>query len=207
MDAIHLIIQCDAFWCEMSCEEQRRLLRQLSCAVGEYRKYEGQARLWASRVNLVIAGFDEGMLQTARDLGLKNVQAWPTSASTFVADVEQRMVVLSPDAEEPLVELEAGTTYVIGGFVDRPERPGITTEFASRQQLLCRRLPITEHGRLPADLPSDFAESARVLSVNAVVVALLEKCRTGHWTSAIQQAMPKRIRDMLQQTPGQTKTR
>ncbi|GIL62907.1 hypothetical protein Vafri_17110 [Volvox africanus] len=56
------------------------------------------------------------------------------------------VVVLSPDAAEPLLDLDSERcVYVIGGIVDRTHRKGLTLKYAEARQVECRRLPIAEH--------------------------------------------------------------
>lgn len=42
----------------------------------------------------------------------------------------QQVVVLSPDAEEPLEAVDTAHVYVVGGIVDRTVRKGLTVKFA-----------------------------------------------------------------------------
>ncbi len=51
-----------------------------------------------------------------------------------------QLVVLSPDAEEPLTRLEPDCVYVVGGIVDRSVRKGVTSEFAVRPCVCVRRV-------------------------------------------------------------------
>ena len=44
-----------------------------------------------------------------------------------------QVTVLSPDAPEPLLQLEPDRVYAIGGIVDRTVRKGVTLEFAAQQ--------------------------------------------------------------------------
>ena len=171
----------------------------------------------------------------------------------------ERVVVLSPDATEPLTSLAPGTAVVIAGFVDRPCRPGVSLERAVSSKWQALRLPVREHSGLPlwlfqdvgssgagarvacgegdaraveesagkesADVQEDEAsgkqssvmakidggasvarllqgyssrreasEAAQVLSVNAVVASLLTFSSTQNWRSAIEAALPKRLK-------------
>jgi len=68
------------------------------------------------------------------------------------------VVFLSPDADEPLGEVEPGTVYVIGGLVDAPIRPYASRRKAAALGWRTARLPLQE------SLPES---SSRVLSINA----------------------------------------
>jgi hypothetical protein len=50
--------------------------------------------------------------------------------SCLPADSFTQVVVLSPDAVEPLLNIEPGTVYVVGGIVDRTVVKGTTAGFA-----------------------------------------------------------------------------
>jgi hypothetical protein len=50
--------------------------------------------------------------------------------------------MLSPDAPEPLLALEPGKVYCIGGIVDRSVCKGLTLGWASDSGVTARRLPV-----------------------------------------------------------------
>ncbi len=56
-------------------------------------------------------------------------------------------MVLSPDADEPLLALDPDAVYMIGGIVDRSPAKGITRGFAAANGVRCARLPIAEYLR------------------------------------------------------------
>ncbi|GIM05742.1 hypothetical protein Vretimale_10224, partial [Volvox reticuliferus] len=73
------------------------------------------------------------------------LSVWPRHPSPPSRNPFQ-VVVLSPDAAEPLLDLDSERhVYVIGGIVDRTHRKGLTLKFAEARQVKCRRLPIAEH--------------------------------------------------------------
>ncbi len=55
-----------------------------------------------------------------------------------------QIVVLSPDATEPLDSLEPDKVYVIGGLVDRSIQKNVSLDYAREHSHQARRLPITE---------------------------------------------------------------
>jgi tRNA (guanine9-N1)-methyltransferase len=100
-------------------------------------------------------------------------------------------IFLSPDADEPLLELDPQKVYVIGGIVDRSVRKGLTLGKAERHGLAAVRLPVLEYAKhLNLDGPS--ASNRPVLNVSDVVVALVEFARTGDWVHALRAAVPAR---------------
>jgi hypothetical protein len=103
-----------------------------------------------------------------------------------------QLVVLSPDAPEPLEEVFSDKVYCIGGIVDRAIIKGVTHSFASSHSLQCRRLPIREHAFELGMQPRTNMNP--VLNVNDVAAALLEYRSSGSWVQALQVAVPQRKR-------------
>ena len=58
----------------------------------------------------------------------------------------QRLVYLTPDAEEELGELEHACVYVVGGIVDRTPAKGLSVRRAAALAIETRRLPVTTAG-------------------------------------------------------------
>lgn len=58
-----------------------------------------------------------------------------------------QVVILSPDAEEPLLHVDPGRVYVIGGIVDRTVVKGATARFAVSP------MPCLSHFQRPAYHP------------------------------------------------------
>mmetsp|Transcript_62573 Transcript_62573/g.104148 ORF Transcript_62573/g.104148 Transcript_62573/m.104148 type:complete len:365 (-) Transcript_62573:191-1285(-) len=101
------------------------------------------------------------------------------------APARPQLVVLSPDAEKPLLELSTNCVYVIGGLCDYRRIANATRDRAAARQLCCRRLPLREtfHTKL----------SVEILTVDQVVVALLEFTNNGgDWVKAFDHALPQR---------------
>lgn len=61
----------------------------------------------------------------------------------------QKMVYLSPHAEEVLEEIEPDTVYIIGGIVDRVGEKKIpkhaTKLVADQENIICRQLPLDKY--------------------------------------------------------------
>ena len=53
------------------------------------------------------------------------------------------MVMLSPDAHEPLLELQPEQVLCIGGIVDRTVCKGLTAGWAAERGVVARRLPVS----------------------------------------------------------------
>ncbi|CBZ55343.1 putative tRNA (guanine-N1)-methyltransferase domain containing protein [Neospora caninum Liverpool] len=106
----------------------------------------------------------------------------------------EEVVVLSPDAEEELLSVEADKVYVVGGLVDRTISRSETFRQAEQFRFETRRLPFQTF------LPD---QQRLVLNVNTVVEILLHVRQNGDWKAALLSAVPQR----LQGTGGRKKAR
>ncbi|KFG66267.1 tRNA (guanine-N1)-methyltransferase [Toxoplasma gondii RUB] len=106
----------------------------------------------------------------------------------------EEVVVLSPDADEELLSVEADKVYVVGGLVDRTISRSETFRQAEQFQFETRKLPF------PTFLPE---QQRLVLNVNTVVEILLQVRQHGDWKAALLSAVPRR----LQGTGGRKKAR
>jgi tRNA (guanine9-N1)-methyltransferase len=198
----------------------RSLAKQLELSAALNRRSEYPARLHAVSFRGALAEFALGM----------GAARWPlvelhdeSLLEVFERLVEEgfprqrRLVVLSPDALEPLAWpaapaaspppssasssspppffLDRDAVYVIGGIVDRTVVKGLTLSFAERHGLECRRLPVAEVAALGGlgRLSEKSASKTPVLNVSDVVQCLLEleACK-GDWGEALRRAMPAR---------------
>ncbi|CAE6527369.1 unnamed protein product [Rhizoctonia solani] len=96
----------------------------------------------------------------------------------------ESVVYLTADAEDEILELKEGETYVIGGIVDRNRYKNLCANKAQDLNLRSARLPI---GRYLADMPT-----RKVLTVNQVFDILVHWVATRNWEEAMQKVMPKR---------------
>lgn len=102
-----------------------------------------------------------------------------------------QVIMLSPDASEPLTHVENSKVYAIGGIVDRSVRKGITMGWSSRSGVVARRLPVQENKK---DLGMEEGTSkSPVLNVSDVVQALVKvTINGGDWAEALRVAIPIR---------------
>ncbi|KAL4444557.1 hypothetical protein ABPG77_002374 [Micractinium sp. CCAP 211/92] len=162
--------------------EVRSLCKQLElCAAANKRAIAPVSLRFASFTGRVRAFAEEGM----------HADRWPAARGhgevldqLFPSD---QLVVLSPDAEEPLNTLEQGKVYVIGGLVDRTVQKGASLRLAQRHNACARRLPIAEH-------LGTLAKGKGVLNVNDVFAALLAVHAGQDWKVALEAAIPQRFR-------------
>lgn len=105
------------------------------------------------------------------------------SALNVFIDERSKICMLSPDATEPLLEIDESKIYVVGGLVDRTIRKHATSRFAQENGIECRRFPLKEY------YPS---KPKLVLNVNAVVEALIAVHGGKSWEDAFRTVIPKR---------------
>lgn len=97
-----------------------------------------------------------------------------------------RIVVMSPDAEEPLREVAKDAVYVVGGLCDYKRSVQTTLNGARASGVCARRLPLAE--TLGASVPS-----VTILTVDQCVAALhLAHANGGDWGAALRAALPQR---------------
>ncbi|KAB5595542.1 hypothetical protein CTheo_1003 [Ceratobasidium theobromae] len=105
-------------------------------------------------------------------------------AQTRSSCSQESVVYLTADAQDELLELKQGETYIIGGLVDRNRHKNLCANKAQELKIRSARLPI---GRYLADMPT-----RKVLTVNQVFDILVYWVSTRDWEEALQKVMPKR---------------
>uniref|UniRef100_A0A7S0UWM5 tRNA (guanine(9)-N(1))-methyltransferase n=1 Tax=Polytomella parva TaxID=51329 RepID=A0A7S0UWM5_9CHLO len=103
-----------------------------------------------------------------------------------------KIIIMSPDAEEPLTDIPSDAIFVIGGIVDRNVKKGITKGYAASLGSRCRRLPISEHAEALG--LGKGAQKCPVLNIDSVVSALLDYHASGNWVAALNKVIPGRKR-------------
>lgn len=98
------------------------------------------------------------------------------------ADEVDKLVYLSPDATDVLMEIDPDKIYIIGGIADTHIQKGLTLRKARDQGIATACLPLKE-----------FEASHRtVLNVNHVVEIVTTVAETGDWRAALARSIPKR---------------
>jgi len=148
-----------------------------------------------------------GRWRWSDDLMVLGRQIWSHDAPVELMYSPEKLVYLSPDADEVLEQLDPSRIYVVGAIADRSVRkvrassllcsavinPAILTRIhlqgetaakAKSKGLRTVRLPVREH-----------LATARthVLNIDAVLVALNEFANHRDWSRAFACAVPKRI--------------
>ncbi|CAG0914793.1 unnamed protein product [Notodromas monacha] len=98
---------------------------------------------------------------------------------------KEKIIMLSPDADLPLENVENGHIYVLGGLVDETRQQGKTASLAKLKGLQCRRLPILEYMK-----KAETGTYNQILALNQEI--------SGKIASAGFRIEPKSIRALLQ---------
>ena len=116
-----------------------------------------------------------------------------------VGPPDPQLVVLSPDAQEPLAELDPTAVYIVGGLCDYRRVRNATRGRAEARGVVCRRLPLREAlGRTLA---------VEILTVDQVLHVLLEAANNGSdWARALEAALPPRKLQAAAPTGAQATT-
>ncbi|PHH49976.1 tRNA (guanine(9)-N1)-methyltransferase [Ceratocystis fimbriata CBS 114723] len=93
------------------------------------------------------------------------------------------VVYLSSDSPYVIERLEPGTSYVIGGIVDKNREKGLCYKIARERKVRTAKLPIGEYMVM---------QSRQVLTTNQVVEIMLKWLELGDWGQAFLAVIPKR---------------
>lgn len=102
---------------------------------------------------------------------------------------KERLVYLTPDSPNPLLELHPDKVYVIGGLVDEHILKNFTLDKAETVGIATARLPITEMAHKISDKPKS---ANQVLAPNQVFQILLRFWSSRDWVSALEGNLPVR---------------
>ena len=182
--AYGLVIDCDEdLTTTMERERWGSLMKQLRAAYERNCKTTAPFKMSFTRMS---EAFEEQMGRM--NAGWENwhvVRSGKTLRETAAESetTAKSLVYLTADSERELREIEAGKTYVIGGFIDRNRHKGLTLRKA-------RELGV-EHARLPI---GEFLETrgAPVLTVNQTADVLTSFLERGDWGEAIEAVVPAR---------------
>ena len=106
-----------------------------------------------------------------------------TEEQTDEADCDQSIVYLTSESPYTLERLEANTSYVIGGIVDRNREKGLCYGRAKQHKVRTAKLPIGEFMAM---------NSRYVLTTNQVIEIMAKWLECGDWGEAFLHVIPKR---------------
>ncbi|KAH6615581.1 guanine-1-methyltransferase-domain-containing protein [Chaetomium sp. MPI-SDFR-AT-0129] len=98
-------------------------------------------------------------------------------------DVDRTVVYLTSESPHTLDRLEANTSYVIGGIVDRNREKGLCYNRAKEFKVRTAKLPIGEYMAM---------QSRYVLTTNQVVEIMAKWLECGDWGQAFMDVIPRR---------------
>ena len=98
-------------------------------------------------------------------------------------DVDRSVVYLTSESPYTLDRLEANTSYVIGGIVDKNREKGLCYKRAREYKVRTAKLPIGEYMAM---------QSRYVLTTNQVVEIMANWLECGDWGKAFMDVIPKR---------------
>ena len=143
--------------------------------VGQHMEHKngGSWRRWA-RVHLAEFGGLEALLRPDAD------------ADADAPQPPGPVVYLTADTDRTIDALEEGTTYIIGGIVDRNRYKHLCAKKAEALGIPTARLPIDiEH-------VGQHMNARKVLTVNQVFAILVGWTETRDWKAALQRGLPSR---------------
>ncbi|XP_061525875.1 tRNA methyltransferase 10 homolog B isoform X3 [Phycodurus eques] len=100
----------------------------------------------------------------------------------------ERVVYLSPDAEEALERVDHDDVYVLGGLVDESVQKTLSLSRAKELGVRAARLPIDEHMQ---KMPNGKNFHSKILAINQVFDIMLTVSHTGSWTHALDKCFPR----------------
>eukprot|EP00200_Dunaliella_tertiolecta_P003984 CAMPEP_0202350716 /NCGR_PEP_ID=MMETSP1126-20121109/7673_1 /ASSEMBLY_ACC=CAM_ASM_000457 /TAXON_ID=3047 /ORGANISM="Dunaliella tertiolecta, Strain CCMP1320" /LENGTH=319 /DNA_ID=CAMNT_0048942735 /DNA_START=88 /DNA_END=1048 /DNA_ORIENTATION=+ len=189
----HIVVDCS--FAPTHCKpgvESRSLAKQVEAAMAYNRRLDRPLAIHCTSWGGEVAQF-------GNYIGAQN---WPVMLHTeSLLDLfdPSRVIVLSPDAEEPMLEFDPDKVYVIGGIVDRTIRKGVTSTFAAEHGMQARRLPIAEH--IEALQIDSSRSKSPCLNVSDVAIALCTLWQEGDWRAALELAVSQRKRKPQQAKP------
>ncbi len=110
-------------------------------------------------------------------------QTNPTEVEPEQEDIDQTVVYLTSESPYTLDRLEANTSYVIGGIVDKNREKGLCYNRAQAAKVRTAKLPIGEYMAM---------QSRYVLTTNQVVEIMAKWLECGDWGKAFVDVIPKR---------------
>lgn len=102
--------------------------------------------------------------------------------------IDRSVVYLTSESPYTLDRLEANTSYVIGGIVDKNREKGLCYNRAKEFKVRTAKLPIGEYMAM---------QSRYVLTTNQVVEIMAKWIECGDWGQAFMEVIPKRKGGML----------
>lgn len=184
-----IVINC-SYSSTLSNQELSSLAKQAQMAYTAVRDMRSSAQL-----HLASLSADNVAMQSFEAIGFRKWLIHVHAESCWTVFDPARLIILSPDADEDLEDVEGDLVYVIGGIVDRTVRKGQSRSQAEEHGARClRRLPIKKYGA-PGMHP--------VLNIDTVVRLLAERFRGEEWSSIFEACLPSRHQKLKRPACGE----
>ncbi|ANQ08299.1 tRNA m(1)G methyltransferase [Plasmodium coatneyi] len=95
----------------------------------------------------------------------------------------EKIVVLSPDAQEELTEVRDDEVYIISALVDRSVSKNLSFSQASLHNLVTKKLPMEKYFK---------KKKSNVLNVNTVVEILISFLKNKNWMKVFKECVPQK---------------
>lgn len=118
----------------------------------------------------------------------------PAVAEPEEEDVDRSIVYLTSESPHTLDRLEANTSYIVGGIVDKNREKGLCYNRAKEHKVRTAKLPIGEFMAM---------QSRFVLTTNQVVEIMAKWLECGDWGQAFMEVIPKRKGGILKGEDGE----
>nr|CDS15705.1 RNA guanine 9 methyltransferase [Echinococcus granulosus] len=188
VSGVKFCIDC-SFEGDMSAKEHSKFAQQLCRVYGANKKA-------VSPLSLHLVNFNPaGLLAECcrrKCCGFDNYQIGFHVGSPTDVFKSQRIVYLSPDASDPLLDVDKCSVYVAGGLIDENIVKGRSLDTASRLGISAVRLPIQEFA--PRDWSPQNPAKSSSLPLNIVVEILLAYLQHRDWRTALDHHLPHRFR-------------
>lgn len=183
----NLAICFDLGWAgSMSTKEISKLASQIGRIHGANKKASRPAKVYFTSFEKTSMLYQECL---RKHIGFEQFPIEMDSKPHHELFAKDDIVILSPDAQQPLEQVELGKVYVIGGIVDETRKKQLTLDQAEANQITARRLPIREHLELADQSKRGVCT---ILAANQVFEILLKQFETGCWTEALKVGVPPR---------------
>lgn len=164
---------------EHSDKEKRSLCKQLQLSYSLLKRLPVPIHLHITSLG-TLSDQTRAMIQT------QGINGWKVDRHDQVPSEifpKERLIYLSPDAEQALESFDESSVYVVGGIVDRSVRKACTLNRASEENVKVMRLPIQEY------MPG---RSSHILNIDAVIHTICKFSEEKDWMKTFLETMPLR---------------
>lgn len=156
--------------------EQRSLVKQCTLSYAAIRNA-------VSGVSLHISSLEGDIGEALQAQGVSQWHIHRHNSSAFNVFKKSDIILLSPDAESAIQDLDMSKVYVVGGIVDRTVRSNITLDSAIENGVTALRLPMKEF----------FPQAqSHVINIDQVISLFCHYQETKDWKLSMELTIPAR---------------